>query len=421
MILSKNPPVGCLAAAFLSIMILSSDTAGGWQADPEVVRRQTERRPDFNFEEAKVPEYTLPEILQTVDGRPITTKEEWMANRADLFDLFAEHIYGHTPGRPERLTFRVTEDNPRALDGAATLRVVEIRSFQEDREHAFELLLFLPNQTGGPTPVFLLLNNRDRSNTDPTREEISEFWPVEDAIGRNYGIAAIQNRELAPDSATEYRNGVIRLFEGETEERADNAFGALAAWGWVASRVMDYFETLDEVDHRRVAVLGHSRGGKASLWTGARDERFALAISNESGCGGAALSRRRFAETVARINGNFPHWFCENFNRVNDREEDLPVDQHQLMALMAPRAVYAASADLDLWADPRGEYLSIAHASPVFELWGYAGLAPDAMPGIHQPRRGGRQGYHIREGGHNLLRYDWHRYMDMGDQIWGRK
>src|SRR5690606_30080511 len=201
-------------------------------------------------------------------------------------------------------------------------------------------------------------------------------------------------------------------------DRPDDACAALAAWGWGASRCMDYFETDGDVEAKQVAVLGHSRGGKAALWTGAEDERFALVISNNSGCGGAALSRRRFGETVERINANFPHWFCDAFKSYDDREDDLPFDQHMLVALIAPRAVCIASADEDLWADPRGEFLSLAHASPVYSLWDHQAVAADAMPALDHPLVAGPRAYHIRSGGHNLTPQDWGWYMDFADRLW---
>lgn len=181
---------------------------------------------------------------------------------------------------------------------------------------------------------------------------------------------------------------------------------------------MDYFETDNSVDTEKVAVLGHSRGGKAALWTGAEDERFALTISNNSGAGGAALSRRKYGETVRALNDRFPHWFAENFEAFNRQEENLPVDQHMLIALMAPRAVYVASADEDLWADPRGEFLSLAHASPAYTLWEHAPIGPDDMPALDEPLVDGPRGYHVRSGGHNLTPDDWRHYMDFTDQLW---
>jgi hypothetical protein len=312
----------------------------------------------------------------------------------------------------------VIEENARAIDGAATLKRIAVLSTQGGREHRFELTLFLPNARPGPAPVFLLLNNRPVSNTDPTRGELSDFWPAEQVIARGYGVAAIQNNELAPDDKDRYREGVIRLFEEGTGERPGTAWAALGAWAWGASRAMDYFETDPRVDGTRVAVVGHSRGGKAALWAGAEDERFALVVSNESGEGGAALTRRNFGETLARITEVFPHWFAGTYATFKGRVDSLPVDQHMLLALMAPRALYVASADEDLWSDPRGEFLSLVHASPVFALWGDRPIGDGDMPPLNRPLVVGRRGYHVRNGVHNLTRYDWQSFMDFADTLW---
>ncbi|MBW3628410.1 MAG: acetylxylan esterase [Gemmatimonadetes bacterium] len=280
-------------------------------------------------------------------------------------------------------------------------------------------MLFLPNARPEPVPVFLLLNNRPATNTDPTRGQKSEFWPAEDLIARGYGIAALQVGDLAPDDKDRFREGVIRLFEGEAAgPRASHAWGALAAWAWGASRAMDYFETDRRIDPRRVGVVGHSRGGKAALWAGAEDPRFSLVVSNESGEGGAALSRRNYGETVERINESFPHWFAGNYRRFAGREQELPTDQHMLLSLIAPRALYVASAAEDLWADPRGEFLSLAHSSPVYALWGEPRIGVDEMPGLDQPLLVGRRGYHVRRGVHNLTPYDWQRFADLADRVW---
>lgn len=388
----------------------------GWQADPDLVHRLMAEQSTFNYDEARVPPYVLPELLP--NG---ATPEAWRLRREEILELFREHVYGRSPERPDSLRFEVVEEDPAAMGGSATMRRVAVHSTEAGREHRFELLLFLPNAPPGPVPVFLLLNHRSPSNTDPTRSEKSDFWPAEEVIARGFGIAALQAGELAPDDREHYRSGVIRLFEGEgTAARDSDAWAALAAWAWGASRAMDYFETAPRVDAGRVAVVGHSRGGKAALWAGAQDERFALVVSNESGEGGAALSRRHYGETLGRITEVFPHWFAGRYGRYAGGAGQLPVDQHMLLALMAPRAVYVASADEDLWSDPRGEFLALAHASPVYALYGEPELSENDMPPLDRPLWVGRRGYHVRSGAHDLTRYDWARFLDFAETLWPR-
>ena len=404
--------------AVFGAVITAAAQHAGWQANPELVQQLSAKQPNINYDERRVGKVDLPDALAAPAGR-VRNPAGWGPRRTEILNLFREHVYGRSPGKPDRLQFETIERNDKAMDGTATLERVAVLSTRQDRSHRFELTVFLPNARPGRVPVFLLLNNRPATNTDPSRREKSGFWPAEQVIARGYGIAALQVGELAPDNNEKFRDGVIRLFEGSSEgPRPADAWAGLAAWAWGAGRALDYFEIDTRVDSGRIAVVGHSRGGKAALWAGAEDKRFALVISNESGEGGAALARRNFGETLSRITEMFPFWFAANYRSFAGRESSLPIDQHMLLSLIAPRALYVASADEDLWSDPRGEFQSLASSSPVFGLWGDRAISADAMPALEQPLVSGRRGYHIRRGPHNLTPYDWDRFMDFADTVW---
>jgi hypothetical protein len=234
-------------------------------------------------------------------------------------------------------------------------------------------------------------------------------------VDHGWGLAILDRTKLAADDAATFREGVINAFSGDGELEPD-AWQAFGVWAWGASRVMDYLDTELAVDAERVAVVGFSRMGKTALWAGANDERFTAVISNESGAGGAALSNRLFGETIEDLNVRFPHWFCKNYRKYNGLEGQLPFDDHQLLALVAPRPLYVGSAEGDLWSDPRGEFLACVAASPVYELLGVAGLGTDTMPPLEQPVASGRISYHIRRGPHAFTDYDWQRYLDFLDR-----
>jgi hypothetical protein len=243
---------------------------------------------------------------------------------------------------------------------------------------------------------------------------------VERILERGYGLATFCYDDLDPDFDDGFKNGIHSLLD-YSEKNDSNELSSISAWAYGLTTAMDYFETDERINKNQIVVIGHSRLGKAALWAGAIDQRFAMVISNNSGCGGAALSRRIAGETVKDINTRFPHWFCKNFHDYNDKENEIPVDQHMLIGLIAPRPVYVGSAEQDEWADPYGEFLSLYHAGPVYTLFGLEILEKDTLPEINKPLWTGKMGYHIRTGGHAITRFDWEKYLDFADYHFDRK
>lgn len=406
-----------LVAFGLSVAGIAQDSRP-WSANPKVVEEQSKRQTEFNYTESKVPAYELPDPLKRRDGAAVTSAAMWDAERrGELLELFRDQVYGRRPETKYSVSFRQESEVTDAFDGSATGRSMVARVTIGSRNFDFPFVVFIPNKAPGKVPAVVHINNRYFVALDTVLDKHDPFWAVRTMIQRGYATASFHTSNVDPDKKDGYAGG-IRSFFADGEPPEDDAWRALSAWGWGASRVLDYLETLEVIDAKRVAVSGHSRGGKASLWAASEDTRFAIAYSNNSGCGGAALSRRRYGETVARINASFPHWFCKKFWKYGGREDELPVDQHELIALIAPRAVYVASADEDLWADPKGEYASLVAAWPVFKLHGKQAITDPEMPALGQPRHVGSTGYHIRTGGHGLGTYDWLHFLDFADKHW---
>ena len=388
-----------------------------WSASEQRVAELSERQNEFNYDESKVPAFELPDSLVTSDSDAVTTAEMWnRVRRPELKELFREHVYGRRPETPYEIRFEQAAEDENALEGTAIGRSMSAIVGIGDRSFTFPFTVLIPKNAEGKVPVVVQINNRYRVPLEKANNEYDPFWPVKTLINRGYATASFYTSDVDPDRRTGYEEGV-RAFFADGQPPHDDAWRSLSAWGWGASRVLDYFESVEEVDTTRSAVIGHSRGGKAALWAASEDERFAISYSNNSGCGGAALSRRAYGETVKRITTNFPHWFCPRFATYSDRESELPVDQHQLIALIAPRAVYVASSDTDLWADPKGEYSAVVAAAPVFELLGQQSITESQMPPLNRQRIVGRTGYHIRTGGHGLQQSDWDNFLDFADAI----
>lgn len=411
-----------------------------------------DRSPLECYDEDRVPAYELPELLRFESGGVVDSVADWQRRRAELLRLFQTEVYGAVPSP---LPFDATplESATPVYDGLGLRDQIRLKFRPADAPSAapdapfIDLLLHYPaTAMSSPVPVFVALNFAgNHATTDDPAVRVTESWvsdkylaagsddpasfrgqqeyrwPFKQAIERGYAVATFCYCDVAPDHRDRWRDGVGRLLlpEGRGLPAAGEP-GAISLWAWGLSRVLDYLESRTEVDASAAIVAGHSRQGKAALWCGASDTRFAAAISNCSGCGGAALSRRCFGETILRINTNFPHWFNARFKSYNEREALCPVDQHQLIALIAPRPVYVASATDDLHADPKGEFLGALGAEPAYALHGLSGLGTPELPAADQPV-GESIRYHIRTGTHNMLEWDWLQYFEFADFTTARK
>jgi hypothetical protein len=414
-----------------------------------VIARGAEPRA-VNKDEAKVSAYTLPELLVCADGTKVADVVTWQSKRRpELLKLFQQEMHGISPGRPAAMSWETVNCDKAALGGLATRKEITVWFGAAKSGPPMHILLYTPNAAKQPVPVFVSINfdgnhtvnaepgitiseqwTQDRKTKqeklarpdEKTRGQSVGRWEVEKLMARGYALATIQRADIEPDYADGWRHGIrgFLLEQSGQKEFAPNAWGAIGAWAWGLSRTLDVLEKEKAVDAKRAAVIGHSRMGKTALWAGAQDERFALVISNDSGEGGAALARRDFGETTAGMNKNFPHWFNANFKKYGDKEEPMPFDQHERLALVAPRPLYVASAAEDLWADPKGEFLSALNAEPVWKLFGLPGLGVREWPTIDHPV-GATIGYHVRTGKHDVTAYDWAQYLDFADKNMGEK
>ena len=394
-----------------------------------------------NYDESKVPAFEVPDVMRCEDGQRVESVRQWeKKRRPELLKMFSEQEYGVTPRHTGiKVKYELVASNPEAMDGLATQKQIRFNfTGKNGKTHQALLLLYLPNNTKERVPVIVSYNFHGNQTTtfeedvifSPSKElmksagsenwgrgEQASRWSYELALKRGYAVATMNYHDIFPDSPELRGYGILPLMPGYKEDsREGKEWGAIGVWAWGYSRIADYLEKEKRIDKDCMVVLGHSRLGKTSLWAGVQDKRFKVVISNDSGCGGAALSKRVIGENLARITANFPHWFCPAFNIYSENEAALPFDQHELLALVAPRHVYVASAEDDQWADPKGEYLSAYYAGPVYRLYDMLGLPSEEQPAIHQPQHYD-VGYHIRAGKHDVTEYDWRCYLDFCDKV----
>lgn len=397
-------------------------------------------RPGVNYDEAKVGDLPLPDLK-------LTTAEEWTkTRRPEILKLFQDHVFGKAPANIGTPKFQVTATKTDALGGLATRKFIHISLPERPAWQGMDVMLYTPNSASKPVPCFVgpsfggnhavstekdvPLSTRwmreskekhivDHKATEATRGTESSRWPLEMILKAGFGVATYYYGDVEPDSAEGWKTGLRAAVspDGANTVWKDGEWGAIGAWSWGLSRIADYLATDKSVDSKHLAVIGHSRLGKTSLWTGAQDERFGIVISNDSGEGGAALMRRDFGETTAIITKAFPHWFTATYTKYAGNAAACPTDAHMLVALAAPRPIYIASAAEDHWADQKGEFLSGKFASPVYALFGKKGVVVDAQPGIDMPV-GDFVGYHNRTGKHDVTDYDWTQYLAFAKRHW---
>ena len=385
----------------------------------------------------------LPDPLVFANGRQVATPADWPQRRKELLQLFTEQMYGRMPGRPASMRFHVVDVDHHALGGKATREQVSILFLGKPDGPRMDLLVYVPNQVKRP-PVFLGLNfwgNETVSNdpgirlsdrwvessagslmdlscvknhrgTEACRGIDAGRWPVEKILDAGYALATAYRGDIDPDRKDGYAES-IRSAWPELAQGGDN-FSTIAAWSWAMSRALDYLEQDRLVDGRRAIAFGWSRLGKAALWAGATDPRFAAVISNESGAGGAKVFHDVHGETVELLNTRFPYWFCANFKQYNGRDAELPFDQNEVLALIAPRPLYIASAIDDENADPQGEFLGALAVTRVYRFLGSSGLPTTVWPAVDQPVLG-RMSYHVRTGVHSVTDFDWEQYLRFAD------
>jgi hypothetical protein len=388
-----------------------------------------------NYDEAKVGAYTLPDPLVCRDGSQVTNAETWFTKRRpEILEAYRSEIFGRTPEAWPPVTYNVWEVSSNALGGTAVRKQIEINFSGLVEGPCAHLLLYTPvGKTSVPTFLCLQFDGNYTATEDPgvaifpvwngqtgrlampknpVRGQSAGNWNIAGTLARGYGIALIDYREIEPDLAggAGFKYGVHKIFPPP----AADGWGAIGAWAWGASRALDYLVTDPEVDAKQVILFGHSRLGKTALWAAAQDTRFAAVIASCSGEMGASLSRRDYGETVDDVARVFPYWMCRNFQKYAGHWNDLPVDSHSLIALIAPRPLFLSTGSQDGWGDPHGEFLAARAATPVYELLGQTGLREADFPPLDHALQHDLS-FNCHTGKHAVLRTDWDSFLDFAE------
>ena len=332
-----------------------------------------------------------------------STKEDWIALRPQIKETILREVYGEFPHKPDAIEYKdVTQWGLEEvfMAGDADKYQIRVEITYDGRKGSFPFNLAIP-KAGRPVPALVAINFESGSPY--------KYQPTEEIIDNGFAIAGLCYNDVTKDNDDFSDNIAGLIYNGEP--RTATSPGKIAIWSWAASLVMDYLMTRPEIDHKNIAVIGHSRLGKTSLVTGAFDERFAFVIANDSGCGGAAISRGKGGESIEKIIDRFPYWFCLNYQKYVGKEYAMPIDQNWLLSLVAPRKLMIASASEDLWADPNSEYLGAFAASEIFKLYGLSFAGPDRFPVPGDSFYDGDVTYHQRIGKHYLSRKDWNHYL----------
>ena len=396
-----------------------------------------------NYDESEIPPYDLPDLMTCSDGTKVSSAEMWTAKRRpELLKQFRDIMYGNPIPMPDETRFTVVSEKKNARGGLAIRREIRLDFLMKDgRRHSVIVLLYIPSHRRGKVPVFVSLtfggnqgitDENDIFMTGLQGKRGADFippggnirrYPIDLILKRGYALAVASYHDFFPDCPDSWGAGIYGLFRSPEELTGRPAdASAIAVWAWGYSRILDCVSALPEIDGGKAVCIGHSRLGKASLWAGVSDERFKLVCVNDSGCGGAAPSRRLFGETIYcmyhySVFGEW--WFTDRMKSYAENVDELPFDQHALIALVAPRAVAVHSATEDLWADPRGEYLSAFCAGEVFRMFGKEPLASPEPPGADEAV-GTDVSYFLRTGPHDILLPDWEHYLDDADRVFGK-